>query len=731
MSALLEEDQTKFGTFKGVYTPSVLTILGVIMYLRMGWVVGHAGLIASLIIVTISSAITFITSLSISATATNMKVEGGGAYFMISRSLGVEIGAAVGLPLFLAQALGISFYVVGFSESLTSLFPQISVTWSSIGCLVILTLLAYKSADLALKTQYIVMAAIVLSLVSFFWGLASPQDFGDPLPPMVEQESFWTVFAVFFPAVTGILSGVAMSGDLKDASKSLPLGTIAAVVTGYIIYMAIPVAFSMFVPQQVLLSDPAIMLKVSKFSQLIFLGIWGATLSSALGGLLGAPRILQALAKDAVVIKKLSKTYGKDRNPRLATLATFLIALVGIMLGDLNAIAPILSMFFLTSYGLLNFTAGIEALIANPSWRPKFKVYWGISMLGAFLCGATMLMINAGATFAAGACVIGIYYYMQRRNMKVRWEDMRHGILMLLARHSIYRLGKLKENAKSWRPNFLVLSGAPTSRWYLIEFANNITLGKGFLTVASVLQNSESNMNRKRSIVESIQEYLKKRKVDALAEVYLAENVTEGFYSLVQAYGMGPLTPNTILLGETEKEDNFARYAEFIQFSHMNYKNVVMFREGKHSEEHLIHRKIHVWWGRERQNAGLMLALAYMLQLSTDWRDAKIILNTIVRNETEKKAAESMLQAFLLGGRLNISLRIIIEDKWKQNLKQTITSSAQDADIVFIGMRPPDKGESADVYQEYYRSILNLTEDLPPTAIVMAAQEIDFSGIFV
>ncbi len=701
------------------------------MYLRMGWVVGHVGLVASLLIVTISSAITFITSLSISATATNMKVEGGGAYYMISRSLGVEIGAAVGLPLFIAQAIGVSFYVVGFSESLTSLFPHISMTWSSISCLVVLTLLAYKSADLALKAQFFVMAAIILSLVSFFWGITNPQDFGDITIVPSKTESFWTVFAVFFPAVTGILSGVAMSGDLKDPSKSLPWGTIAAVATGYVIYMAIPIAFSWVVPQEILRADSTIILKVAKFSQLIFLGIWGATLSSALGGLLGAPRILQALAKDSVVFKQLSKTYGKDRNPRLATLVTFLIALIGILLGDLNAIAPILSMFFLTSYGLLNFTAGIEALIANPSWRPKFKVHWGISMLGALLCGATMFMINPGATFAAGACVISIYYYMQRRNMRVRWEDMRHGILMLLARYSIYKLGKLKANAKSWRPNFLVLSGAPTNRWYLIEFANNITLGKGFLTVASVLQKNDTNMGRKRSIVESIQEYLKKRRVSGLVEVYLAEDVSEGLYSLVQAYGMGPLTPNTILLGETEKEDNFAKYSEFIQFSYLNYKNVVMFREGKHSAEHLIHRKIHVWWGRERQNAGLMLALAYMLQLSEDWRDATIILNTIVRNETEKQAAEKMLQAFLLGGRLKISLRIIIEESWKQNLKETITASAQDADLVFIGMRPPEKDEAAEVYQEYYRNIINLTEDLPPTAIVMAAQEIDFAGIFV
>ncbi|NRA64616.1 MAG: Na-K-Cl cotransporter [Pseudobacteriovorax sp.] len=724
------EQKIGFGTFKGVYTPSVLTILGVIMYLRMGWVVGNVGLIGTLIIVTLSSAITFVTALSISATATNMKVGTGGAYYMISRSLGVEIGAAVGIPLYLAQVLGISFYSVGFAESLVALFPNLSVTACAIACLVILTAVTYKSADLALRIQFLVMLAIVLSLISFFWGGLTLETIPDPSPSatILEDASFWAVFAVFFPAVTGILSGVSMSGDLKDPSRSLPFGTIAAVLTGYVVYSAVPAMLHAALPADLLKQDPMIMVKIAKFGFLIYLGIWGATLSSALGGLLGAPRILQALANDSVVFKKLAKTYGTDQNPRLATLVSFLFALVGILLGDLNAIAPILSMFFLTAYGLLNFSAGIEALIASPSWRPKFKSHWGTSMIGAFLCLATMLMINPGATFIAVACVIGIYYYMLRRNLKARWEDMGYGILMLLSRYSIYQLGKKKANAKSWRPNFLVLSGAPTNRWYLIDFAHNITQGKGFLTVASVLTKNEANVKKRQAFKESIHEYLKKRRVQALVEVFLSHDVSEGLHSLVQGYGMGTLTPNTILLGETEKEENYEKFSEFIQFSHINNKNVILFRESMKTTHE--GQRIHVWWGRERQNAGLMLALAYMLQLSDPWSRAEIVLNTIVKNETEKEAAEKMLQKFLLNGRLKMSLQIVIKESWRQSLKKTITSMSSDADLVFIGMRPPEIDESTADYKNYYESIIDLTSDLPPAAIVMAAQEIDFAKVF-
>ena len=277
-----------FGLFKGVYIPSTLTILGVIMYLRMGWVVSHVGLVATLLIICMSTIITFLTALSISATSTNMKVGTGGAYYMISRVLGVEAGAAIGIPLYLSQALGISFYIVGFSESISYLAPGVNHLWVSIGTLVALALLAWISADLALKIQTVVFLVIIASLVSFYTGpLDGPIDLVDKPLPDGSDEGFWAVFAVFFPAVTGILTGVSMSGDLKQPSRSIPVGTILAVVTGFIIYMSIPVLLSMRAPDYELRNDPLIMVRLAWFGPLIFLGLWGATLSSALGSLLG------------------------------------------------------------------------------------------------------------------------------------------------------------------------------------------------------------------------------------------------------------------------------------------------------------------------------------------------------------------------------------------------------------------------------------------------------------
>jgi hypothetical protein len=196
----------RFNAFKGVFTPNILTILGIIMYLRFGWVLGNVGLFQTLIIVTLSTVITLITSLSVSVLATNMKLGGGGAYYIISRSLGIEAGAAIGLPLYIAQTLGVSFYVIGFAESLSGMIPWLEIQEIGIITLAVISILAIVSADFALKVQYIILVLIGASLVSFFAGSAE----GIPAAVLAraggpEKEAFWTVFAVFFPAVTGIL----------------------------------------------------------------------------------------------------------------------------------------------------------------------------------------------------------------------------------------------------------------------------------------------------------------------------------------------------------------------------------------------------------------------------------------------------------------------------------------------------------------------------------------------
>ncbi|MDJ0680525.1 MAG: Na-K-Cl cotransporter, partial [Xenococcaceae cyanobacterium MO_167.B52] len=262
--ASIQDREGKLGTFGGVYTPSILTILGVIMYLRFGWVVGNVGLVGTFLIVTLSTSITFLTSLSISAIATDRVIKGGGAYYMISRSLGIEVGGAVGIPLFIAQTLSIALYIIGFAESVVQTFPILDGKILALVTTVLVAAVALKSASFAIRAQFFIMAAIALSLVSFIFGhpiTETTLGMSNDLP--AESEDFWVVFAVFFPAVTGIMAGVGMSGDLRTPTRSIPIGTLAAVGTGYVIYMVMPIMLAYRADAATLIADKLVMQSMS------------------------------------------------------------------------------------------------------------------------------------------------------------------------------------------------------------------------------------------------------------------------------------------------------------------------------------------------------------------------------------------------------------------------------------------------------------------------------------
>ena len=250
----------KFGAFSGVFTPSILTILGVIMYMRLGWVVGEAGLISALSIILIAHIISITTGLSISSIATDKKIKAGGIYYILSRSLGLPMGGAIGIVLFIGTALSISLYLVGFAENFLSieairdfLHLEQNVNGYRIigtGAIIVLVVIAFISTSLAIKTQFYILAAIGLSLVSIFVGFFLHSDLAPEsiiLTPVRHDVSMELIFAIFFPAVTGFTAGVAMSGDLKDPKKSIPFGTLGAIAIGFIVYSGLAIALAFFV----------------------------------------------------------------------------------------------------------------------------------------------------------------------------------------------------------------------------------------------------------------------------------------------------------------------------------------------------------------------------------------------------------------------------------------------------------------------------------------------------
>ena len=731
MSGTEKKQGYAFGTFKGVYTPSILTIFGVVMYLRFGWVLGNVGLPATLLIVTLATSITFLTGLSISAMATNMKVGTGGAYYIISRSLGLEAGVAIGIPLFFARAFGVAFYIAGFTEavmSLTGLDPANPMTARLISCgtLLALTLLAYISADLALKVQFFIFFTIGASLVSLFMGTPSAEALTLPADTVVSAPlSFWAVFAIFFPAVTGIEAGLGLSGDLKNPAKSLPIGTLAAVITGYIVYMALPIFINAKVSNPELLRhNYNIMETISKWGWLVTAGVFAASLSSALGSLLGAPRMLQALASDRVIPRIIGRGYGKDKaDPRIATAVSFGVAMLAILLGDLNAIAPILSMFFLLSYGLLNLSAGLEGLIESPSWRPKFKVHCAVSLMGSAACFLTMLMIDAGATILAIIVTVLIFYFIKRRGLNAHWNDMRYGILNLLVRYALHRMNKLEPDERTWRPNILALSGSPKSRWHLVELASSLTRHSSALTVASVLPVEDWSSEKVHSMEKSLQEYLAKREVDAMVRIFPSPDMLSGAYALIRAYGYGPLVPNTILIGDSANPDNFEEFSGLIQLIYKTRRNLILMRDSDLGDAPEAN-EIHVWWGGDSQNIGLILTLAYQTRLSPSWKKSNLVLKTIVESAGDQPLTKERLKNFIDEQRIPATVDVLL--KGDQAIFDIIRKESAGANLIFMGMRPPGTEETVQEYSKYYENLLHSADNMPPLAFVLAAEPIEF-----
>ncbi len=715
------------GTFGGVFTPSILTILGVIMYLRFGWVVGNVGLTGTFLIVTLSTMITFLTALSIAAIATDQRVRIGGAYYMISRSLGIEAGGSVGIPLFLAQGLSVALYTVGFAESVVGVFPFLNVRAVGLVTTLAVAGLALTSAHAAIRAQYVTMGAIALSLLSLFLGTpveSTPAELAlaashDPAP-------FWVVFAVFFPAVTGIMAGVNMSGDLQNPGRSIPRGTFSAILVGYGVYMAIPVFMVWRGETGALISDPLVMRRIAFWGDAILLGVWGATLSSAVGSILGAPRVLQALARDGILPRSLhwlGNGSGPQDAPRAGTLVTLGLALVAVWFGNLNIIAPVLTMFFLTTYGVLNISAGIEKLIQSPSFRPLFKVHWSLSLLGAAGCFGVMFLINPVATVVAVLVVLAMFLLLERQGLEAAWGDVRMGIWLALTRAGLLRLKK-QVDPRNWRPHLLVLSGAPMKRWHLLELASSITHNRGILNVATVLGTPSVSLERKRALESGIRDFLSKRGIESLVRVVSADDPFAGSEVLVETYGLGTLVPNTILLGDNLDPDHRARYCRMVERFYFARKNVIIVREDE-LRGYGDRRTIDIWWGGLQGNGALMLILAYLLQSSIRWQRARVRLKMVVPSEDAAREARKNLEVMAERTRTGAEPHVLVSNG--KHFFDILEDSSSDADLVLMGIARPEEGG----FEEYYAALRDRTDGLPSTLFVLAAEEIAFREVLL
>ena len=726
-----EPKVTRFGTFGGVFTPCTLTILGVIMFLRFGEVVGNAGILRSILIVLTAKLITTLTALSLSAAATNIRVKGGGAYFLISRSLGIEAGGAIGFVFYVSQAVSVTLYVMGFTEALLSVVPSLSASPRLIASLVNVIVLGcvYIGAGWTIKLQKGILVLLMLSVISFMVGALRLWD-----PQLLDLNwvnsyepghNYWIMFALFFPAVTGIMAGANMSGDLEDPGRSIPRGTLLSILFTTIIYISFAVLLGASASREALQSNTMIVSTLALFPSLIIVGVFAATLSSALGSMMGAPRILQALARDKVLpfLKPFGKGSGPMGEPRRATVASFLIAQAGIMLGDLNAVAPVITMFFMITYGAINLATFFEAFSGNPSYRPTFRwCHWSASLARTILCGGVMVLINPLWASAAVVIMLIIFYYLRRLELESSWGDVVSGAMFERLRRNLLALEVLEYHAKNWRPAVLVMGAGIPDRLYIAAQGRRLAGPHGLLMLGQVLVGSPDELlERHAKVQRALRTLISDTNLEAFPCVTIAPELTSGISSLVQCAGVGALRPNMVLFGwnsEVERRDGFE---DDLRTVVRLGRSMAILRclEPPADLWDVRAGTVDVWWQGKGYNGHLMLLLAHLLCSNHDIRGRRIRIMRMLPSEVGREDTAAHLLQLTQDVRIPCEIEVVVGSDFAETLRK----ESDDASLVLLGMADPREQESG-----FVTHLDNLVSNMPNVLFVYSAGDMSLNA---
>lgn len=729
--------QGRLGTFAGVFTPSILTILGIILFLRLGYVTGSAGVARILIILAIANTITILTSLSLAAVATNLKVKSGGDYYLISRTLGYKFGGSIGIVLYLAQSVSVAFYCIGFAEALSAmtdsaLSPAILAS-IAVGALFIL---AWMGADWATKFQYVVMLLLVLALGSFYVGgfeIWQKSVFLSNWNTPEHTQPFWLLFALFFPAVTGFTQGVSMSGDLKDPGKSLPLGTFLAVGVSILVYLSVIILFAGALPGTALIEDYQAMQRVSQYGFLIDAGVIAATLSSAMASFMGGPRILQSLAADRIfpILSFFAKGAGETNNPRRCIILTGCIAIFTISLGQLNLVAHIVSMFFLISYGLLNYATYFEADTGSASFRPKFRFFNKyLSLIGCFICLGILLALDTNNGIMALAIMFAIFLYLKKRDTPSRWADSSRSHAFSRVRKNLQQMAALPIHQNDWYPHLLAFTNSRESRSKLLQFGNLICGETGLISAVQIIPNYGNASNRKRAeALKELKEDITKSEVTCYPKIISAADFSVALSITLQAQGIGPLKGNTMLTnwykvssGQLPGLDRL-KYGHNLRAAYRHGYNLVIFHCDSSKWENLTSsqnstKKIDIWWKEDDNSSRLMLLFAYLVTRHKFWHDCEIRVLASQQGKYFAKTRDNLLQLFA-------EARIPAEPHFVADMNpETVLEYSSKSSLVFL----PFKIQQSRLTDTCGYSLDRILPQLPAAAMIMAAEEIDLDS---
>lgn len=710
MAKSLLNKKANFGTPE-VFVTSISTILGAILFLRFGWAVGNLGFVTVVGIIVIGHLVTIPTAFAVAEIATNQRVLGGGAYYIISRSFGLNIGAAVGVSLYLSQAISIAFYIIAFAEAFDPLqtflenrfgIPVFDKRLISLPVMAIISFIVLKrGANTGMKALYFVAGILGVSLIMFFFGKnVSPPEENAFYHGIQNNAEFFFVFMIIFPAFTGLVAGLGLSGDLKDPTKSIPRGTLLATVLGLVVYIGVALKLSIsFSPEELAAEgNSLIMQKLVYWGPIIPIGLAAASLSSALGSILVAPRTLQAIGADDIIPNKFLNKYislGKETSnePKNATIISIIIAFFFIAIGSIDAVAQIISMFFMVTYGAICLISLLEHFAADPSYRPTFRSRWYISLIGTVLSFWLMFKMNQWYAIAS-LVIMGMIYYTisESKNEGKGFGKLFRGVVFQLSRQlQVLAQRADKEDLESyWRPFVICISRDTFKRRSAFDLLRWISYKYGFGTYIHYTEGylSRQTATDSKDVLNRLIHLASGSKNRIYLDTLISPSYTSAIAQVVQLSGISGKGNNTILFEFSRNEpEEFKPSLENLSLIYSTGFDVCVLNAS--IKGFGDRREIHVWiTSHDYENANLMILMAYIILGHPEWENGYIKIFTIFdKNELDERREK--LLALIKSGRLPISpgnIQLIPSDA-ERNTKDLIAEKSVDADLTIVGFR--------------------------------------------
>ncbi|UCF30799.1 MAG: amino acid permease [bacterium] len=708
-----------------VFLTATSTILGAIMFLRFGYSVAHAGLLGTLAIILLGHIVTIPTAMAVAEIATNQKVEGGGAYHIISRSFGVTIGAAIGIALYLSQAISVAFYTIAFAEAFRPVYAFLNATYGyaladprivSVPAVFLLAgLVLTKGANLGIKTLYLVVGTLFISLALFFAGGTGYSPAGLPnlwTARVDSPDPFFLVFAIIFPAFTGIAAGLGLSGDLKNPKRAIPLGTLMATAVGMVIYVLLALKLAMSASPRDLAADQLIMSRIALWGPIIPIGLGCATFSSALGSIMVAPRTLQALGLDGVFPGEIFNRWvargrGKTDEPFNGSLLTLAISLCFVVVGDVNFVARIISMVFMVTYGAICFISFLEHFAADPSYRPSFRSKWYISLVGAVVC--LWFMFEMSPLYAAVSILLMavIYILVARYHPEKKGlANIFQGAIFQISRKLHVFLQKTKVTSEAaWRPSVVCISKDSFSRLAAFDLLRWISHRYGFGTYIHFIEGyfSRSSKDEAAQVLQRLVRLAGVSESNVYVDTMISPSYTTAIAQLVQLPSISG-KENNLVLFEFSKDhmEDVDRIVNNYGLATAADFDVCILASSERGFGY--HREIHIWISpADYENANLMILLGYIILGHPDWHGGFIRIFALFPEKDLEKEREDLL-TLVREGRLSVSRRNIETIPLGQDASRQLLVSqhSRDADLVIVGFRGELlKREKSDLFSGY------------------------------